>query len=233
LRALAAIGILRRPQASPFGGRLSRRSGARGFPPLAIPVIEPARPIRRFDPAGTIAVLLSMAFALACGGGGDGGPTGTPSPAGLRFVDRTPIADTIGARDRTMVVELRDEGGRAISGAPVAISSWMKGSAFFSAAFFFRLPVGWPERALTVTTDGSGRAQFGMWLGSQEGTGFVVADAGDGRRDSVAVTTLPGRPVALSITPLDTSVLVLFDVQSGMRLTVPTLGSYVATAWRP
>jgi WD40-like Beta Propeller Repeat len=160
-------------------------------------------------------VLLAIAVAVGCSGGGGEGPTGISGQQGLRFVDRTPIADTIRANyQRSVVVELRDEQGRAISGASVVVSSRMADAANFPAAYFTPLPVGQIERSLTVITDGAGRAQFFMQLGLNAGAGVVIADAGGGRRDSLSITVSPGSPIALSITPLDTTVLAGREIQT-------------------
>jgi hypothetical protein len=168
-----------------------------------------ARLMRHLHRVAPVAVLLATVLAAGCGGGGDAGPTGgTPSQRGLRFVDPPPIADTIFANvQRSVIVELRNDAGRVVSGAAVTISSHLAAAPTLPSAFFGTLPVGPTQPVLTVTTDGAGRAQFFMRLGLRAGLGFVVADAGGGLRDSLAVIVSAGKPFAVSISPYDTAVV--------------------------
>jgi hypothetical protein len=148
-----------------------------------------------------------LAVALAACGG-DGGPTATPGQRGLRFLDRSSIADTIFAfHQRSVVLELRDDAGAPIGGAPVTLASALTSSSTITAARFGTLPTGPTQPTLTVTTDESGRAQFFLQLSFKAGPGYVVADAGGGRRDSIAVTVSAGTPVDLTVAPFDTAVL--------------------------
>jgi Tol biopolymer transport system component len=173
----------------------------------------PARSTRHY---GLFVLALAVLFVAGCGGSGDGATGATTPQKGLHFLDASPIADTIVAPyARSIVVELRGDNGRPIAGAPVTISSRLVDPAQGFAAFFatLPLPIGVTEPTRIVNTDGSGRAQVFMQLGYRKGAGFVIADAGGGRRDSIAVTVSPGQPIKVILTPVDTVVLVGREVQ--------------------
>jgi hypothetical protein len=159
---------------------------------------------------------LGVAALFLAGCGGDGGPAATATQKGVRFLDRSPFTDTIFAiYPRAVVVELRDDAGRPIAGAPVTITSRLVDAPSTLAAFLatLPLPVGEIMAMETMNTDASGRVEVFMQLGLRKGAGFVVADAGEGRRDSIPVTVSPGQPYKVSITPVDTAVLVGGSVQ--------------------
>lgn len=149
-------------------------------------------------------------LALASCGGSPSGPDGNTGPAMLRVVAGADTQDSVAGRPVVpLIVQATDGSGHPIVGARVEFTA--------ERADTIRKPS--PVRiapspevyagllAVTDTTDSHGRATVFIMMSTTAGLGTIKASMpAEGLEAKVSTTTLPGRPVSITLAPRDTPI---------------------------
>jgi hypothetical protein len=149
---------------------------------------------------GLLAVLvLSCSDAVAPGGSG---------PPGARIVAGAGVTDTILAMlPQALIIEVRDDGGRAIPGTLVRIQP--AGAPPDPSVALGKLDAAFLSSAVTDSTDIAGRVAVLVQLGGRAGVAeLTILVPATLEQLTATYTILPGNPAVVEIQPPDTSIYV-------------------------
>ncbi len=153
------------------------------------------------------------ALAAACGDGPSTPPV-QQQPGGLTVVSNATATDTVMAvLPQTLVVEVRDAGGKLAAGTEVrflASQAPLPGGGGTAATAGFAAPGNTTfEPVAAATTDAQGRAAVQVRLGPVAGASNVaITVPALGFSGTAAYTVNPGTATRLTVGPLDTAVVV-------------------------
>jgi hypothetical protein len=149
----------------------------------------------------------------ACSGADSTTPSATKT-ASLRVVGSRTVSDTISAQYSVIAVEYTDSTGARKSGTRIRFTLVTDSTRAIDLAS--------PQAradSIEVVTDTAGRASAVAIFLSRAGTARIRANVvGTNLRDSILVTTRPGRPRRIVVTPYDTALLVNATVQLSARV---------------
>ena len=180
-------------------------------------------------------VLSLAAGALAIAACSDSGTEPARGAPGLTVQLKGPASDTVTAPVTRMVATLDDSIGRPISGATVTFRVASGQRDYVSVSPAGGGVVG--MTSVTATTDGSGHASADVVWMYTAGPAQIVVEVPSGARllaDTLTVTTTPGAPAALALSPRDTTlyqggtanvVALVVDRFGNPRLEHPTLSA--------
>jgi hypothetical protein len=145
-----------------------------------------------------------LAFVLSCS---DGVGPGGSGPPGARVVAGADVTDTISAMlSQALVIEVRDEKGRAIPNTLVRVQQPVTGSPTVRIG---RLDASFLSTVMTDSTDVAGQVaalvQFGDRAGTAELQILVPATL---QQLTATYSILPGNPAAVDVQPTDTAIYV-------------------------
>jgi len=173
---------------------------------------------------------LALTFALAaCGGDG---PTQSPGQPGMAVIAGAGAADSVGVPIATaVVVEVRDPAGKKVPGAQVQFRAGSVPQRGVAVPVASLAPAGGTEYqpAITLTTDGGGRASALLRLGTVAGDWAIEITAPAlGYAVAAPFTVRPGKMARLDVQPRDTAVYQ--DASYTLRFTAEDrFGNAVAT----
>jgi hypothetical protein len=182
--------------------------------------------------------LIGLVVLLAGCGGDATGPVNKP---GIRVIAGAAITDTVDAAPlQALVVEVRGDGGRLVSGAVVRFQSQPPSDTArrFDPAIFvcaLTVPTCSGSEFVTDTTDAAGRAKVAVRMGHVAGRAVVLLTVPElGVEDSAAFTVTPGAASQMTLLPRDTVLDIggtatikahLADRYGNARSEVPTLSA--------
>lgn len=155
-----------------------------------------------------LACTLSMAaLPLVAGCEGSTAPPQPSGPPSIKIVSGGGVQDSIQAVLAPLVVEVRDEHGRPMSGAGVEFTARVVPGTSIPA-LYIRTNDAYAGNAVAAT-DATGRATLNVAMGAYAGPAWVVFGVRSlGLLDSTRYEIRPGAPVRVAVAPRDTTVAV-------------------------